>query len=61
MTTANVRKIPFLGVVKLTKDQVEMFNLNPEYAWKALIFEWLTLNFVFFGWATGNKGDSNNG
>lgn len=35
------RYIPYLGIRKLTAEEVSMFDLDPTFKYTALLFEWL--------------------
>lgn len=51
------RYLPFLGLKPLTDDEAYDFDLDLDFKYKALLFEWLDPGILLF--AVGKLKDSN--
>lgn len=51
------RYFTFLGIKTLTPDEVDLFDLDYDFTYKALLFEWLDYSILLF--AVGKPKDSN--
>lgn len=40
------RYFPWLGFKTLTTDEIDLYELDHRYSYKALVFEWLSLHLL---------------
>lgn len=52
---------PFLGFKTLTDEDVEMYDLDPDYEYKGFVFEWLGLCILWYAKGTLKESDAYRG
>lgn len=59
MAELKMRIIPWLGIKKLTDEDVVEYDLDTQYDYKALVFEWGPIFFLIWGRGVLKDSDGN--